>query len=73
MALQVQIAVPNSDKKYTVNTGLFINNEFVPSADSQETLKYVTRHRTQWIACSDSRSRAPHSDIPEADSDIAGW
>jgi aldehyde dehydrogenase (NAD+) len=51
MALQVQIAVPKLDKKITVNTGLFINNEFVPSADSQETLKLVNP-ATEEVLCS---------------------
>ena len=37
----MQIPVPKSDRKITVPTGLFINNEFVPSVDSQETIKYV--------------------------------
>ena len=37
----VQVSVPKSDKKINVPTGLFINNEFVPSVDSQEKIKCV--------------------------------
>lgn len=38
---QVQLSIPSSDKKISVNTGLFINNEFVKSLDSQEKITYV--------------------------------
>lgn len=41
MAQPVQLSIPNSDKKISVPTGLFINNEFVPSVDSPERIKYV--------------------------------
>lgn len=39
MSKVVQLSVPASEKKISVNTGLFINNEFVPSVDSQETIE----------------------------------
>ena len=38
---QVQLSIPSSNKKISVNTGLFINNEFVKSLDSQEKITYV--------------------------------
>lgn len=40
-ATTVSIPVPKTDRKITVNTGLFINNQFVPSVDSKETIEYV--------------------------------
>jgi aldehyde dehydrogenase (NAD+) len=39
MAQPTQITVAATGRKITVNTGLFINNEFVSSVDSQETLE----------------------------------
>ena len=41
MAEQVEIAVSATGKKLNVPTGLFINNKFVPSADSQEKIQSV--------------------------------
>lgn len=41
MSSTVSIAVPGSNKKITVNTGLFIDNEFVPSADSNEFITFA--------------------------------
>lgn len=42
MAATVSITVPaSSNRKITVSTGLFINNEFVPSVDSQEFITCV--------------------------------
>ena len=38
-ALVTEVALPKTGKKIKVPTGLFINNQFVPSADSQETLQ----------------------------------
>lgn len=40
----VEITVPATGKKISVPTGLFINNKFVPSVDSQETLECVLRY-----------------------------
>ena len=37
----MSIPTPKGDRTITVSTGLFINNEFVPSVDSQELLTYV--------------------------------
>ncbi len=41
MAQPVTINVASTGRKITVPTGLFINNEFVPSVDSKETIEYV--------------------------------
>jgi aldehyde dehydrogenase (NAD+) len=41
MAQPVKIIIPSSGKEIAVPTGLFINNEFVPSVDSQEVLESV--------------------------------
>ena len=42
MAAQpVTLTIPATGRKITVPTGLFINNEFVPSVDSTETIQYV--------------------------------
>lgn len=41
MSQVAKIQVPGSNKVITVNTGLFINNEFVPSSDSQEKITSV--------------------------------
>lgn len=40
MALPVKIVIPTTQRKIEVPTGLFINNEFVPSVDSNELLQY---------------------------------
>ena len=39
MSAIVELAVPQVDKKIKVNTGLFINNAFVPSLDQAEPIK----------------------------------
>ena len=41
MALTVKIVVPTTQREIEVPTGLFINNEFVPSADSNELIRCV--------------------------------
>lgn len=41
MAHPVSIDIPSLNKRISVPTGLFINNEFVPSADSKELIQYV--------------------------------
>ncbi|KAK7696616.1 hypothetical protein QCA50_001274 [Cerrena zonata] len=41
MATIAQIAVPGSTKTISVPTGLFINNQFVPSLDSKETIECI--------------------------------
>jgi aldehyde dehydrogenase (NAD+) len=39
MAHSVKIPVPTLNKEISVPTGLFINNEFVPSVDSSEMIQ----------------------------------
>uniref|UniRef100_A0A8H7XZ03 Aldehyde dehydrogenase domain-containing protein n=1 Tax=Psilocybe cubensis TaxID=181762 RepID=A0A8H7XZ03_PSICU len=41
MSLTAQIHVPRLNKTLTVPTGLFINNEFVPSVDSKELIHAI--------------------------------
>jgi aldehyde dehydrogenase (NAD+) len=41
MAQPIKITIPSSGKEILVPTGLFINNEFVPSIDSQEMIELV--------------------------------
>ncbi|THG95417.1 hypothetical protein EW026_g6238 [Hermanssonia centrifuga] len=41
MAASIQVTVPATGNKISVPTGLFINNQFVPSVDSQETIECV--------------------------------
>jgi len=41
MAYTVDVQIPHLDKKITIPTGLFIDNEFVPSIDSSERITYV--------------------------------
>ncbi|KII94734.1 hypothetical protein PLICRDRAFT_33547 [Plicaturopsis crispa FD-325 SS-3] len=38
MAAVTQVTIPSTKKTISVNTGLFINNEFVPSIDSKNTI-----------------------------------
>lgn len=45
MSQSITISVASTGRKITVPTGLFINNEFVPSVDSKETIEYVHMHR----------------------------
>jgi hypothetical protein len=41
MADIVELSVPKSNSKILVNTGLFINNEFVPSVENLDRIKYA--------------------------------
>ncbi|KAI9428677.1 hypothetical protein H4582DRAFT_504539 [Lactarius indigo] len=43
MANVVELSIPKSNSKIPVNTGLFINNEFVPSVDNLDPIKYMLR------------------------------
>ncbi|KAL0949730.1 hypothetical protein HGRIS_009770 [Hohenbuehelia grisea] len=51
MIQPVEVSVPTLNKKISVPTGLFINNEFVPSVDSKERLQAVNP-ATEEIICS---------------------
>lgn len=42
MASPIEITIAATGKKLMLSTGLFINNEFVPSVDSQEKIQWVT-------------------------------
>ncbi|KAH9912714.1 NAD-aldehyde dehydrogenase [Fomitopsis serialis] len=50
-AQTVEIAVPKTGRKIQVPTGLFINNEFVPSVDSKESIECVNP-ATEEVICS---------------------
>ena len=39
MAKSVAFTIPDTGRQISVPTGLFINNEFVPSVDSTETIQ----------------------------------
>lgn len=41
MSRTVEVPVPALKKTISVQTGLFINNEFVSSIDSQEHIQFV--------------------------------
>jgi aldehyde dehydrogenase (NAD+) len=51
MAQPVLVSIPSSGKKIIVPTGLFINNEFVPSADSKELIQAINPS-TEEVICS---------------------
>ena len=63
MATIAQINVPATGKKIAVSTGLFINNQFVPSVDSKETIEYARTFprapsvSDQWAAAASTRRR----------------
>ena len=42
MAAVAEVKVPATGKTIKVPTGLFINNQFVPSVDSKETIECVS-------------------------------
>lgn len=41
MASIIPVSIPGLNKTINVPTGLFINNEFVSSIDSQELIQFV--------------------------------
>ncbi|CDO74105.1 hypothetical protein BN946_scf185043.g155 [Trametes cinnabarina] len=51
MAQPVTINIAATGRKITVPTGLFINNEFVPSIDSQDTIQCINP-ATEEVICS---------------------
>ncbi|TBU50473.1 NAD-aldehyde dehydrogenase [Dichomitus squalens] len=51
MAKPVTLTIPATGKQITVPTGLFINNEFVPSVDSTETIQCINP-ATEEVICS---------------------
>ncbi|KIL70143.1 hypothetical protein M378DRAFT_117042 [Amanita muscaria Koide BX008] len=62
MAAKATIAIPALGKQVQVPTGLFINNEFVPSSDSQELLS-VINPATEEVICSVVSASAKDIDI----------
>ncbi|EPQ59281.1 NAD-aldehyde dehydrogenase [Gloeophyllum trabeum ATCC 11539] len=63
MAQPVQVTIPATGRKITVPTGLFINNEFVPSVDSKDTIETVNP-ATELVIC--SVAAASSADIDRA-------
>ncbi|KAF8558884.1 aldehyde dehydrogenase [Imleria badia] len=51
MALSVKIVIPATGRNIELPTGLFINNEFVPSADSNEVI-HAINPATEDVICS---------------------
>ncbi|OBZ71778.1 Aldehyde dehydrogenase [Grifola frondosa] len=51
MAQPLTVTIPATGKKITIPTGLFINNEFVPSVDSKELIKCINP-ATEDVICS---------------------
>ncbi|KAF9469111.1 aldehyde dehydrogenase domain-containing protein [Collybia nuda] len=51
MAHSVNISIPSLNKQISVPTGLFIDNEFVPSVDSQELI-HAINPSTEEVICS---------------------
>lgn len=57
MANAVELSIPKSNFRIPVQTGLFINNEFVPSVDNIEPIRYKFKPLVQsLIAHSDFHS-----------------
>ncbi|KAI0049622.1 NAD-aldehyde dehydrogenase [Auriscalpium vulgare] len=67
MANVVQIAVPKSNSSIAVPTGLFIDNEFVPSVDSKETIK-VFNPATESVLCEITAASEKDIDVAVASS-----
>ncbi|KIM90700.1 hypothetical protein PILCRDRAFT_973 [Piloderma croceum F 1598] len=65
MAQPVKITIPSSGKEISVPTGLFINNEFVPSVDSQETLDAINP-ATEEVICRVVAASAKDIDVAVA-------
>ncbi|KAI0347037.1 aldehyde dehydrogenase [Trametopsis cervina] len=60
-----ELTVPSTGKKITVQTGLFINNKFVPSVDSQEKIECVNP-ATEEVLCSVSAGSVKDIDVAVA-------
>lgn len=65
MAAVAQVAVPATGKTISVSTGLFINNQFVPSVDSKETIDCVNP-ATEEVICSITAGSAKDIDVAVA-------
>ncbi|KAF9569015.1 aldehyde dehydrogenase [Agrocybe pediades] len=62
MALIATVHIPRLNKDITVPTGLFINNEFVPSVDSQEVI-HAINPATEETICSVVAASAKDIDV----------
>jgi len=49
MANVIELSIPESNSKIQVPTGLFINNEFVPSVDNLDPIRSESESRTPLI------------------------
>ncbi|KAK0242721.1 aldehyde dehydrogenase domain-containing protein [Armillaria nabsnona] len=65
MAQTVSVNIPGSDKRLSVPTGLFINNEFVPSSDSKELI-HAVNPATEEVICSVVAASAKDIDLAVA-------
>ncbi|TFK55757.1 NAD-aldehyde dehydrogenase [Heliocybe sulcata] len=65
MAQPVEITIPATGRKIAVPTGLFINNEFVPSVDSKDTIQTVNP-ATEEVICSIVAGSAADIDVAVA-------
>jgi aldehyde dehydrogenase (NAD+) len=61
----VELSVPKSNSKISVNTGLFINNEFVPSVDNLDRIK-VYNPSTEEAICTVTNASEKDVDIAVA-------
>ncbi|KAF8268259.1 NAD-aldehyde dehydrogenase [Lactarius quietus] len=62
MAKVVELSIPKSNSKIPVNTGLFINNNFVPSVDNLEPIK-VYNPSTAEVICTVTAASEKDVDI----------
>ncbi|KAI0069084.1 NAD-aldehyde dehydrogenase [Artomyces pyxidatus] len=62
----VQIAIPNSNSTVSVATGLFINNEFVPSVDKAEEPIKVYNPSTEEVLCTVTSASVKDIDVAVA-------
>ncbi|KAH9077381.1 NAD-aldehyde dehydrogenase [Lactarius deliciosus] len=65
MAKVIELSIPKSNSKIPVNTGLFINNEFVPSVDNLDPIK-VYNPSTEEVICTVTAASEKDVDIAVA-------
>ncbi|KAH8999311.1 NAD-aldehyde dehydrogenase [Lactarius akahatsu] len=65
MAKVIELSIPKSNSKIPVNTGLFINNEFVPSVDNLDPIK-VYNPSTEEVICTVTAASEKDIDIAVA-------
>lgn len=70
MAAIAEISVPRSDRTISVSTGLFINNEFVPSTDPNSKIEldhhliYIPPDQQLSVHPPTQRHQPPHGAAP---------